>query len=162
MHLVRGVVGHLPAAARLGLRRRLHPAPFVAVRVVGQRLARAAFAAEDERHLLVAVPRGAAQRRDVRRGQRTHVAPFVCREVVGPDRRVVQIDLAPPLPAVAAAEGRKADVAVARTGSKTFCALQQTPGGEMLVSFSVHFAVSGSYVHTSAPCSPPPPWLCPP
>src|SRR5688572_27781087 len=78
--------------------------------IIGKRLARAAFPAEHDRDLLVAVPRRAPQRRDVRRRQRAQIAPCVRRKVVSPDRRIVQINLAPPLPAVAAAEGGEADV----------------------------------------------------
>src|SRR5439155_15419888 len=61
--LVRGIVGHLRAAAWFGLQLRFHPAPFVAVRMVCECLVRAAFAAEYHDYLLVAVPRSATQRR---------------------------------------------------------------------------------------------------
>src|SRR6185503_11764796 len=59
----------------------------------------------------IGVPRGTAQGRNVRCRERAHVAPGVGGEVVAPDRCIIEINLAPPLPAVAAAERRETNVA---------------------------------------------------
>ncbi len=71
----------------------------------------ASFPAEHHDLSLPAVPRGRAVARQPRGRDRPQVAPTVRGQVVGPDRRVVQVNLTPPLPAVVAAEEGKADVA---------------------------------------------------
>src|SRR5262249_26813805 len=47
------------------------------------------------------------------------------------------------------------------TASKTFCWLQQAPGGDVFGSFSSQRVLTGSKTHVSPFCSPPPPWLWP-
>src|SRR5262245_52224402 len=54
------------------------------------------------------IPGGAPQRRDARGRQRPQIAPLIAIEVVSPDRRVIQVNLAEPVPAVIATERRKA------------------------------------------------------
>src|SRR5437899_8799512 len=59
MHFMRRIITHLPATARFWLELWFHPAPLVAMWIVGKCLARSAFAAKYEHHSLVAVPRRA-------------------------------------------------------------------------------------------------------
>ena len=114
MQLAGCIVGHIPAATGGRLDGRLGPPPLVAPRIVDQRSLVAGFTSEDDDHLLVAIPRCAPIGCQTRRWQGTHVLPAILGQIVRPDGGVVQVDFPPPLPAVAAAELGKADVAADR------------------------------------------------
>lgn len=81
--------------------------PLIASRIVDQRPFVAPFAAEHDDDLLVAIPRRTAIRSQSRSRQRPAISPAVLAEVVGPHRRVIQIQLASPLPPMTTAEQRK-------------------------------------------------------
>lgn len=86
--------------------------PLVAVRIIDDRPFVAGLAAEEHRDAVMRIPSGAPQRLRMRRGQRTEIAPLVFGKVVTPDGRIVQINLSPPLPSVAAAERRETKIAL--------------------------------------------------
>src|SRR5688572_10179082 len=107
MHLVRGVVRHVAAAAALWLRLRIHPRPGVRPRVIDECALVRVLAAEDYDDAMIAVPAGAPQWGDTRGGGGAQVAPGVRRKVIAPGRGVAQIILAEPVPAVRPREGRE-------------------------------------------------------
>src|SRR5437773_9966835 len=78
--------------------------------LIDQRSFVAPLAAEQHYTLIVRIPRCTAQRTYCGGWERSHVAPCVRIKIVGPHGRIVEVDLAPPLPTMAAAERGKTAV----------------------------------------------------